>query len=125
MYPSDDTRQLGVLLRISRGVDIVGDVSVSVDDPSELLAWANTLVAGGVLAWRGRDSESRYVQVAATHHRSPIHGKVTAVLNCDRHRAFWAELLDGADLEPGTERALSVEALARAWEAMPLTPPTE
>lgn len=125
MYPSDDARELNVLMRISRALDIVGDVSASVDNPSELLAWAHILPSPIVLAWRALDSEQRYLQVSATHHRSPIHGKVNAVLSCDHHRAFWTVLLDGADLKPGTEQPLSVEALARAWAAMPLTPPAD
>ena len=124
MYSTDDPRQIGVLLRISRALDIVGDVSVSVDDPSELLAWANTLPEPTALAWRALDSEKRYVQVSAAHHRRPVHGSITAVLACDGHRPFWDVLLE-ADLEPGTEQGLRVESLAQAWaSAVPLTPST-
>ena len=124
MYSTDDPRQIGVLLRVSRALDIVGDVSVSVDDPSELLVWANTLSDPTALAWRALDSEKRYVQVSAAHHRRPVHGTITAVLGCDAHRPFWDELLD-ADLDPGTERATSVDALAQAWAAsVPLAPST-
>ena len=43
MYPSQDARELSVLLRISRELDIVGDVTATVDAPAELLAWANIL----------------------------------------------------------------------------------
>jgi hypothetical protein len=124
MYPSADARQLAVLLRISRALDIVGDVSVRVDDPSELLAWAVVLPEPKVVAWRARDSEKRYVQVAAHHQHSPIHGNVAAVVHCDQHRAFWDELMDGSDLEPGAERPFDVRALSTAWAAMPLMPPT-
>jgi len=124
VFSTDDPRQIGVLLRISRALDIVGDVSVAVDDPSELLAWANTLPDATALAWRALDSEKRYLQVSAAHHRRPVHGTITAVLCCDEHRSFWDELLD-ADLEPGKEKPTSVDALARAWAtAVPLTPST-
>jgi hypothetical protein len=95
-----------------------------VDDPSELLVWANTLSDASALAWRALESEKRYVQVSATHHRRPVHGSITAVLCCDDHRPFWDELLD-ADLEPGTEQAISVDAMAQAWAAaVPLAPST-
>lgn len=125
MHSSDDPRQIGVLLRISRSLDIVGDVSVNLDDPSELLAWATTLPDPAALAWRAMDSEKRYVQVSAKHHRSPVHGTITAVLCCEHHRTFWDELLD-ADLEPGSEQAISIEALSQAWaSAVPLTPSTQ
>jgi hypothetical protein len=125
MYSLDDPRQIGVLLRISRSLDIVGDVSVNVDDPSELLAWGNVLPEPTALAWRALDSEKRYVQVGAAHHRSPVHGNITAVLSCDQHRTFWDELL-GTDLQPGTERATTVAALSQAWaSAVPLTPTTQ
>ncbi|MCW2808775.1 MAG: hypothetical protein JWQ93_2730, partial [Marmoricola sp.] len=43
MYPSKEARELAILLRISRELDIVGDVSATVDNPSELLAWAAVL----------------------------------------------------------------------------------
>lgn len=125
MYSTDDPRQIGVLLRMSRALDIVGDVSVSVDDPSELLVWANTLPDPTALAWRALDSEKRYVQVSAAHHRRPIHGMITAVLCCEEHRAFWDELL-GKDLAPGTEKPTSLESLSQAWAtAVPLTPSTQ
>jgi hypothetical protein len=125
MYASDDPRQIGVLLQISGSLDIVGDVSVNLDEPSELLAWATTLPEPAALAWRAMDSEKRYVQVSAAHHRSPVHGTITAVLCCEHHRPFWDELLN-TDLAPGTEKAITVEALAQAWaSAAPVTPTTQ
>lgn len=36
MYPSGDTRQLSLLLRAARELDIVGDVTATVDHPSDL-----------------------------------------------------------------------------------------
>jgi hypothetical protein len=120
MYPSNDTREIAILLRISREIDIVGDVSVTVDNPSESLAWAGLLTEPKVVAWRASDSGHRYLQVTADHHRSPVHGRVAAVLRCEQHLAFWRELLGTDDLEPGGERTLTVADLASAWAAMPM-----
>ena len=125
MYPSADQRELTVLLRIARDLDIIGDVSVTVDNPSELLAWADVLPEPGVVAWRTRDSGKRFAQVSTSHGRSPIHGEVTVVLGCEQHRAFWDELVGRTDLEPGATRVLSVKALSSAWDAMPITPPED
>ena len=123
MYPSADARQLLILLRIGTDLDIVGDVTVTVNDPSELLAWANIVPDPSFLAWRAADSGRRFVHVTAYHQRTPVHGQVTAVLRAEDHRTFWEELLPGGDLEPGTEQTLDRADLARAWNAMPVTPP--
>ncbi len=123
MYPARAARELGILLRISRELDIVGDVTAIVDNPSELVAWATTLTDPTLLAWRAADSGSRYLQVSATHTREPIRGKVTAVLHCDQHPEFWRELSDNHDLEVGDRVPLTLANLSRAWQAMPLTPP--
>ena len=120
MYPSKDARELAILLRISRELDIVGDVSATVDDPSELLAWAYILTDAAIVAWRAEDSGRRYLQVTADHRRAPIRGRVSAVLHCEQHRAFW-RALDLEQLEPGDTRALSAGDLSDAWEAMPVT----
>jgi hypothetical protein len=119
MYPSADSHQLSILLRISTGLDVVGDVSAKVDNPADLLAWTTVLPESDAWAWRTR-SGNRYVHVTAAHNRLPVHGRVTAVLSGDQHRYFWDELLHADDLEPGDERRLGVKDLARAWEAMPL-----
>ena len=55
MYPSQDARELSVLLRISRELDIVGDVTATVDAPAELLAWANILTDPAIVAWRAEE----------------------------------------------------------------------
>ena len=120
MYPSKDARELAILLRISRELDIVGDVSATVDNPSELLAWATILTRPDVAAWRAKDSGHRYLQVTAEHHRAPVRGRVTAVLAGEQHLEFWHALaLDG--LEPGGTRFLSIPALSAAWDQMPVT----
>lgn len=122
MYPSKHARELAILLRISRELDIVGDLSATVDNPSELLAWATILRQPTVTAWRAHDSGHRYTQVAADHHRAPIRGHVAAVLPCDQHPEFWQALgLDG--VEPGQTRKLDVATISQAWSAMPITPP--
>jgi hypothetical protein len=119
MYPSRDARELGILLRISRELDIVGDVSATVDNPSELIAWATILRNPVTAAWRGHDSGHRYLQVTAEHRRAPVHGRITAVLPCEQHEEFWQALhLEG--LEPGQTRNLTEGDLAAAWSVMPI-----
>lgn len=123
MYPSHTARELGILLRISRELDVVGDVTAIVNNPSELLAWATTLANPAILAWRAGDSGGRYIEVSADHHGEPVRGRITAVLRCDEHLEFWWELTEGLDLAGGDRVPLTPTELARAWEAMPVTPP--
>lgn len=121
MYPSKDARELAILLRISRELDIVGDISATVDNPSELLAWAYVLEDPTIAAWRAEDSGHRYLQVTAEHQRAPIRGRVAAVLHCEQHPEF-CEALELTHLEPGHTQTLSIGSLADAWEKMPVTP---
>jgi hypothetical protein len=121
MYPSKEARELAILLRISRELDIVGDITVTVDNPSEILAWATIMTHPHIVAWRARDSGHRYLQVTAAHERAPVRGRVTAVLPCEQHAEFWRALdLDG--LEPGGREHVALTALSTAWAAMPVTP---
>lgn len=121
MYPSREEREFAILLRISHGLDICGDVTATVGDPSELLAWATTLSGHAITAWRAQDSGHRFLQVAADHRRAPIRGHVAAVLDCESHLEFWAAC--GLDsLPPGETRRLTSADLARAWETMPISP---
>lgn len=121
MYPSKDARELAILLRISRELDVIGDVTATVDNPSELLAWALVLGDPEIVAWRAGDSGHRYVHVTARRTGSPIRGCITAVLACDQHREFWNAL--GLDqLATGDRRLLGTEDLSSAWAVMPLTP---
>lgn len=121
MYPAKDARELAVLLRISRELDVVGDVTATVDNPSELLAWALVLGPPEVVAWRAGDSGHRYLHVAARRNRAPIRGCITAVLPCERHEEFWNAL--GLDqLAAGDRRLLRAENLSSAWAVMPTTP---
>jgi len=122
MYPPKDARELAILLRISHELDIVGDVSATVNNPSELLAWAEILTDATIAAWRGQDSGHRYLQVTAQHRRAPVHGRIAAVLPCEEHSEFWQALhLD--DLGPGQTRSLTLADLSAAWSTMPLAPP--
>lgn len=120
MYPSKDARELAILLRISRELDVVGDVSATVDNPSELIAWANILTDPQIIAWRARDSGHRYVQVSAQHQRAPIRGRITAVLGCDQHLDFW-EAMSLDKLTAGAFETLTIRQLSTAWSAMPIT----
>ena len=119
MYPSDNAHQLSVLLRTSSELDIVGDVTATVDYPADLLAWGNLLPDPTVCAWCAH-SGNRYVQVTSHYDHDPIHGRVAAVLTADHHRQFWAELVPNGDLDPGQEQVLTPEAIAAAWAAVPL-----
>lgn len=121
MYPAKDARELAILLRISRELDIVGDVTATVDNPSELLAWALVLSRADVRAWRAEDSGHRYLEATADRRRAPIRGRITAVLACDGHREFW-DALGLGELAAGERQDLSVEALSSAWAEMPVTP---
>ena len=122
MYPSAKARELAILLRISRELDVCGDLTATVDNPSELIAWGTVLADPKVLAWQAQDSGCRFVQVGADHHRAPVRGHVTAVLSCEQHPEFW-DALPLQELEAGVTRRLSVRDLAAAWEAMPISPP--
>jgi len=115
MLTCPNAKQLSTLLRISDELDIVGDVTATVDNPSALLAWAYALPEPTICAWRAEDSGNRYVQVTATCHRSPLHGQVAAVLTADAHRPFWSALLPAGDLTAGEELLLSLSALTAAW----------
>jgi hypothetical protein len=122
MYPSKDARELSVLLKISREIDIVGDVTATVDSPSELLAWAAILSGVDIVAWRAKDSGHRYLQVIADRRSAPVRGRVSAVLPCEQHREFWSA--SGLEaLEPGAVQHLGTSALSKAWSAMPIAPP--
>ncbi|GAA3649777.1 hypothetical protein GCM10022237_06880 [Nocardioides ginsengisoli] len=119
MYPAKDARELAILLRISREFDVVGDVTATVDNPSELLAWALTLTRPDVVAWRAGPTGHRFIQVTADRSRPPVRGRVTAVLASEQHLEYW-DALGLADLEPGQRHELDVPALSAAWAIMPV-----
>ena len=75
MYPSEKTRQLSILLRTSRELDIVGDVTATTDNPSELTR-LGTHPASARRSAPGKASQgARYVQVSATHSHDPVRGQ--------------------------------------------------
>ena len=122
MYPSQEAREIAILLRISRELDVCGDLTATVENPSELIAWASVLSDPSVVAWRAADSRNCFVQVSADHPRAPVRGHIAAVLACDRHPDYW-DALDLADLPSGGTRSLTIKDLTRAWEALPITAP--
>lgn len=123
MYPARDAREMAILLRISRELDIVGDITATVDNPSDLVAWTLVLSDPHVLAWRATDSGHRYLQASARHRRAPIRGDITAVLHCEQHPDFW-DALELTGLQPGGRRELTTDTLAAAWATMPRGPET-
>lgn len=116
-------QQIALLLRIGAELDIIGDVSVTVNNPSDLIAWANVLTRPTIVAWRASSTGCRYLHVTAHHTLAPVHGIITAVLPADHHRWFWDRLLPG-DLTPGTDRTLNHSDLITAWTSEPFDPPT-
>jgi hypothetical protein len=122
MHPSQEAREIAILLKISRDLDVCGDLTATVDNPSELIAWANVVSDPAIVAWQATDSRCRFVQVSADHRRAPVRGRVAAVLPCDQHLGFWTALRL-TDLPAGHTRTLSRKDLADAWEALPLTAP--
>lgn len=112
-------RQMAVLLRIGAGLDILGDVSITVDYPSDLVAWTNVLTRPAVVAWRATDSGTRFVQVSDHSTRPPVHGIITAVLPADHRRQFWNTLLRQGEPTPGNERKLDRNDLITAWTSEP------
>jgi hypothetical protein len=112
---------LSTPLRISRELDIVGDLTATLDTPSALLAWAHALPEPVLCAWRAEDSGTRYIHVSALCRRAPLRGQVTAERGADHHRPFWSALLAGGDLAPGDEQLLPLSALLTACSTT--TPP--
>lgn len=122
MYPTQGAREIDVLLRISREIDVCGDLTATVNNPSELVAWAGVLSDPAIVAWQASDSRCCFVQVSADHHRAPVRGRIAAVLACDRYPDYWLAL-DLGDLAAGHTRSLTIKDLTRAWEALPVTAP--
>jgi hypothetical protein len=121
MYPAQDAREISVLLRICRDIDVGGDVTATVDSPSELLAWASVLSDAQIVGWRAKDSGHRYLQVTAERRSAPVRGRITAVLPCEQHRRFW-DALGLGDLDHEGTKHLDTASLADAWAEMPVTP---
>ncbi|MDI3331696.1 MAG: hypothetical protein QJR09_13320 [Micrococcus sp.] len=121
MYPPKDARELAVLMRISHELDVVGDVTATVDSPSELIAWVLILDQPQIVAWRAEETGHRYINATAQRDRAPIRGAITAVLSCEEHPDFW-NALGLVDLAEGERRNVEPKALSKAWDIMPITP---
>ena len=113
--------QIGLLLRISAEMDIVGDVSVTLANPSDLIAWTSVLTRPVIMGWRASDSGRRYLQATAYHNHSPVHGTITAILPADERRQFWNTVLP-EDLTLGSEQRLQHRDLVEAWTEEPPSP---
>jgi hypothetical protein len=97
---------LSTPLRISRELDIVGDLTATVDTPSALLAWAHALPEPVLCAWRAEDSGTCYIHhVSALCRRAPLCGQVTAARGADHHRPFWSALLARGDWHRATSNS--------------------
>lgn len=125
MSTSIDAHQLSTLLRVNSALDIVGEVTATVANPSELAAWGPSLPEPTICARPAEDSGNRYVHFIAACHRTPVHGRVTAVLTGDDHRLFWAVLLPDNDLSAGEEQLLPLDALVTAWSLTARAPSIE
>lgn len=120
LYPPEDARELNVLMKLSRELDVVGDLTATVDGPSELIAWVLVLGRPEIVAWRAEQTGHRYIHATAHRDRGPVRGVITALLSCEHHRGFWRALgLD--DLAEGERHPLKGTDLSTAWESMPIT----
>jgi hypothetical protein len=98
------------LLLDSRRVNIDGNVCVDVPGPAEFIQWVSVLSNPVAFAWRSTKTGERYLQVCGSSTQDPVHGRVTAVLDGDRHRDLW-DALQGDDLRCGDEEPVGLELL--------------
>jgi hypothetical protein len=98
------------LLLSSRGVNIDGDVCVDVHGPAEFVRWASLLSTPVAFAWRSTVTGERHLQVCGSSTHDPVHGRVTVVLDGDRHRDVWDAVQEN-DLRCGDEEPIDLERL--------------
>jgi hypothetical protein len=98
------------LLLDSRRVSINGDVCVDVHGPAELVRWAGVLSNPVAFAWRSTVTGERHLQVCGSSTQDPVHGRVTVVLDGDRHRDMWDAVQEN-DLMCGDEEPIDFERL--------------
>lgn len=98
------------LLRGSRGVNIDGDVFVDALGPPEFVRWLRVLSNPVTFAWRSTVTGERHVQVCGSSTQDPVHGRVTVVLDGDRHRDLWDAVLED-DLRCGDETTIDLDRL--------------
>lgn len=113
------------LLLGSRGVNIDGDVCVDVPGPAEFVRWASLLSTPVAFAWRSTVTGERHLQVCGSSTQDPVHGRVTVVLDGDRHRDVWDAVQEN-DLRCVDEEPIDLERLRqlaqtreRQQQAMP------
>lgn len=107
-------KSLSRLLQHSLSLDIVGDATVAVRRPGELIEWTDLLAHPLIVAWRCADTGSRFVDAYARQASPPINGHVTIHFLCEDHLEFWAALVTG-DLALGVEREIDRRALRSAY----------
>jgi hypothetical protein len=101
------------LLLNSRLVTINGDVCVHVQGPTEFVRWAGVLSNPVAFAWRSTVTGERHLQVCGSSTEDPIYGRVTVVLDGDRHRSTWDAVQEN-DLMCGDEEPIDIERLRQA-----------
>jgi hypothetical protein len=112
MIAHREPRMLTLLLG-SRGVKIDGNVCVDVPGPAEFVRWASLLSHPVAFAWRSTATGARHLQVCGSSTHDPVHGRVTVVLDGDRHRDVW-DALQKDDLGCGDEEPIDLDRLRQA-----------
>ena len=107
-----DPQMLALLLE-SQSVKIDGDICVDVVGPTDFLRWASVLLNPAVFAWRSTVTGERRLQVCGNSTHDPVHGRVTVVLDGDRHRDLW-DAMQQDDLRCGDEERIDLQRLRQA-----------
>ncbi|HJR89346.1 MAG TPA: hypothetical protein VJ782_04215 [Aeromicrobium sp.] len=107
-----DPQMLELLLG-SQSVEIDGDICVDVVEPTEFLRWARVLLNPAVFAWRSTVTGERRLQICGNSAHYPVHGRVTVVLDGDRHRDLW-DAMQQDDLRCGEEERIDLLRLRQA-----------
>ena len=100
------------LLLGSQDMNIDGDVCVNVPGLDELIGWSSVLSNPAAFAWRSTVTGERHLQVCGGSTQDPVHGRVSVVLDGDRHREVWDTVLAN-DLRCGDEERVDLERLRR------------
>lgn len=112
MVANSEPQMLALLLG-SQSVKVDGDVCVDVDGPTEFVTWATVLLNPAVFAWRSTVTGERRLQVCGNSTHDPVHGRVTVVLDGDRHRDLW-DAMQQDDLRCGDEERIDLQRLRQA-----------
>ena len=112
MVANSEPQMLALLLG-SQSVQVDGDVCVDVDGPIEFVTWASVLLNPAVFAWRSTVTGERRLQVCGNSTHDPVHGRVTVVLDGDRHRDLW-DAMQQDDLRCGDDERINLALLRQA-----------